>query len=74
MYKMKNYKEALEWMEQAMLLIDSQERPELLIHYGDILSKAGQEQKAVEQWQKAIAKGGDKDALENKIKNPKLIK
>jgi tetratricopeptide (TPR) repeat protein len=74
MYKMKNYTEALSWMEQAMILIDSQERPDLLIHYGDILSKTGQEAKAVEQWQKAIQKGGDRAALELKIKNPKLIK
>jgi len=74
MYKMKNYKEALDWMEQAMALPDAKERPELLSHYGDILFKVGEEAKAIEQWQKAIAKGGDKTTLENKIKNPKLIK
>lgn len=74
MYKMKNYTEALVWMEQAMTLVESQERPELLTHYGDILLKTGQEARAVEQWQKAIQKGGDRAALELKIKNPKLIK
>jgi tetratricopeptide (TPR) repeat protein len=74
MYKMKNYKEALDWMEQAMALPDSKERPDLLSHYGDILWKLGNEAKAIEQWQNAIVKGGDKTTLENKIKNPKQIK
>jgi tetratricopeptide (TPR) repeat protein len=68
MYKMKNYAEALEWIEQAMQLPDASERAELLSHYGDILFKAGQTQKAIEQWKKAIEKGGDKAELESKIK------
>ena len=72
MYKMKNYQEALEWMEQAMELPDSAERPELLTHYGDILYKLGQTDKAIEQWEKALLKGGDKVVLEGKIKNRKL--
>ena len=72
MYKMKNYKEALEWMEQAMELPDAVERPELLTHYGDILYKLGQTDKAIEQWEKALQKGGDKTALESKIKNRKI--
>ena len=72
MYKMKNYSEALDWMEQAMLIADSQDRPELLTHYGDILYKLGKEDKAIEQWRKAISKGGDKDALETKIKSKKI--
>ncbi len=69
MYKMKNYTEALEWMEQVMQLSDAQERPELLIHYGDILFQAGQKDRAREQWQKAINKGGDKLILEEKIQH-----
>lgn len=72
MYKMKNYKDALEWMEQAMELPDAAERPELLTHYGDILYKIGQTDKAIEQWEKALQKGGDKVALESKIKNRKI--
>ena len=72
MYKMNNYKDALEWMEQAMLIPDAKERPELLTHYGDILYKEGQTDKAIEQWEKALEKGGDKIALEGKIKNRKI--
>lgn len=68
MYKMKNYSEALEWIEQAMQLPDANERAELLSHYGDILFKSGQTQKAIEQWKRAIEKGGDKEELESKIK------
>jgi tetratricopeptide (TPR) repeat protein len=72
MYKMKNYKEALEWMEQAMQLPDAPERPELLMHYGDILYKSGQTDKAIQQWERALQKGGDKEVLESKIKNRKI--
>ena len=71
MYKMKNYKEALEWMEQAMQIPDSKERAELLTHYGDILYKVGRVDDAMQQWQKAIDKGGDKTLLQDKIKNKK---
>jgi tetratricopeptide (TPR) repeat protein len=72
MYKMKNYKEALDWMEQAMQLPDALERPELLTHYGDILYKSGQTDKAILQWEKALEKGGDREVLESKIKNRKI--
>ncbi len=72
MYKMKNYSEALEWMEQAMDLPESKERPELLTHYGDILYKLGQTEKAIEQWERALQKGGNKELLENRIKNRKI--
>ncbi len=72
MYKMKNYKAALEWIEEAMDIPDSVNRSEVLSHYGDILFKNGQENKAIEQWEKALQKGGDKAELEPKIKNRKI--
>lgn len=72
MYKMKNYKEALVWIEQALELPDAQNRAELLTHYGDILFKLGEVDKAIIQWEKAMGKGGDKVALENRIKNKKI--
>ncbi|MFN8282690.1 MAG: tetratricopeptide repeat protein [Chitinophagales bacterium] len=72
MYKMKNYSEALEWMEQAMQLPDARERPELLQHYGDILFKTGKVEDAVAQWKRALEKGGDKAILESRIKNKKI--
>jgi tetratricopeptide (TPR) repeat protein len=72
MYKMRNYQEALEWIEQAMALPDSRERSELLIHYGDILFKVGKVDDAIAQWKRAIEKGGDKISLEKKIKDKKV--
>ena len=71
MYKLKDYKEALEWIEQTMALPNLKNDPELLSHYGDILYKM-RNGKAVEQWQKALQKGGDKTTLESKIKNKKI--
>lgn len=72
MFKMKNYDEALDWIEEAMQQTDARERAELLSHYGDILFKNGQVEKAIQQWQRAIEKGGDKEILEKKIKNRKI--
>jgi len=72
MFKMKNFKEALVWIEQAMDLPDAKDRAELLTHYGDILFKVGEIDKAVEQWKMALQKGGDKSSLENRIKNRKI--
>lgn len=72
MYKMKNYSEALDWMEQAMVLPDAKERPELLTHYGDILFKSGKIDDAVAQWKRALEKGGDKTILNNRIQNKKI--
>jgi Tfp pilus assembly protein PilF len=72
MYKMKNFKEALKWIEQAMALPDAQNRAELLEHYGDILFKLGDEDKAAEKWQKALEAGGDKEALTAKLKTKKI--
>ena len=67
MYKMKNYKDALIWIEDALKLPDAGERPELLEHYGDILLENGRKTEAVEQWNKALEFGGNKAIIQNKI-------
>lgn len=72
MFKLKDFSEALDWIEQALDLPNAKERPDLLNHYGDILYKLGQTDKAVEQWQNSLEKGGDKLSLEIKIKNRKI--
>lgn len=72
MYQQKNYKEALIWIEDALALPNAQNRAELLEHYGDILFKLGKVDDAVKQWNSAIDKGGDKAALEKKIKEKDL--
>jgi tetratricopeptide (TPR) repeat protein len=46
--------------------------PDILEHYGDILYKIGNTDKAVEQWEKALnakEKGEDTDLLKKKIEN-----
>lgn len=71
MYKQKNYKEALNWIEDALTQPDAKNRPDLLDHYGDILNKLGQQDNAIEQWKKALQNGGNKTEIESKIKNIK---
>ena len=50
---------------------EQQPSPVVLEHAGDIYSKCGEQQRAAELWQQAIAAGGDKAALERKIKKAK---
>ena len=71
MYKMKNYKEALKWIEEAMSIPGATERPDILEHYGEILYILNRKDEAKEQWKKAIEKGADKIKLEDRIKNVK---
>lgn len=49
------FRMALSTQENALSKIDEPES-EYLEHYGDILSKTGEEEKAVENWQKALDK------------------
>lgn len=72
MYKMKNYTEALDWIEQALEQPDAKERPDLYLHYGDILFQLGKIDNAIKQWENALQKGGDKALLEQRIKNKKI--
>ncbi|MCB0739394.1 MAG: tetratricopeptide repeat protein, partial [Bacteroidetes bacterium] len=70
------YEMAKEWIEKAITNMskDGEDRPVLLEHYGDILFKLGELENALIQWQKALDAGGDKEILEQKIKNKALIK
>ncbi|MEG1574290.1 MAG: tetratricopeptide repeat protein [Bacteroidales bacterium] len=43
--------------------------PDILEHYGDILSREGRAEEAVEYWQKALDAGSTSGTLEMKIKN-----
>lgn len=71
MFKMKNYKEALKWIEEAIAVPGATERPDILEHYAEILNKLGRTEEAIIQWKKAIEKGADKLKIEERIKNPK---
>ena len=71
LYKVGKYAEA-ETVILKALKIDGDSSAVVLEHYGDILYKLGQPEKALEYWQKATAAGKGSDFLEKKIKEKKL--
>ena len=71
LYKQKNYEEAKRWQEKA-LEHGGEKNGTLLEHYGDILFQLGQEDKALEYWQKAKSSGKYSDFLDKKLADKKL--
>ncbi|MDR1523871.1 MAG: tetratricopeptide repeat protein [Tannerella sp.] len=61
-----NYPLAKMYIEQA-LSKDKANNAELIDHYGDILYKSGEKEKAVEQWIKAKEAGKNSETLDRKI-------
>lgn len=57
-------------IERALLYGDD---PDVLEHYGDILFKLGDEQKALEQWQKSKDKGNASPTLQKKLDHRRYI-
>jgi hypothetical protein len=49
-----------------------QDSPAILEHYGDILFKLGEVDKAVSYWQKAKALGSDSELIGKKIADRKI--
>jgi tetratricopeptide (TPR) repeat protein len=71
LYMKGRYQEAAVWIEKA---VNSDESPsgEVLEHFGDVLFKLNDVQRAEEYWNKALQKGGGSDQLRNKIDNLKM--
>lgn len=69
LYMAGKYKEARKTMEIVMR--SNETNATYHEHYGDILFKLGEEDKAVEQWRKAKSMGGDEN-LDRKIANRKI--
>lgn len=67
-----SYSFARIYIEKA-LSIDKTNSAELVDHYGDILFKAGEKEKAVEQWKKAKELGKKDPVLDRKIAEEKYI-
>ncbi len=69
LYMLGDYKEALKYLERAL-----QHDPSGVIfeHYGDILFKLGDTDKAVVQWQKAKGLNDTSDLIDKKIADKKL--
>ncbi len=72
LYHDKKWQEARQYFEKA--LEKSRERePRLLEYYGDLLFQLGEQNKAIEFWQKAKAAGRHSRFLDRKINEKKLI-
>ena len=59
------------YIENAVKYSEDNPSAEVLEHYGDILFKTGEEEKALEQWRKAKELGSDSKTLDKKIKTKK---
>ncbi len=68
LYEQGSYTMARIYLEKAVEYSGENPSAEVLEHYGDLLSKTGELEKAVEQWNKAKELGGDAETLERKIK------
>jgi len=72
LFKQKEYSEAKVWIEKA--LADDKDNSAIKSeHYGDIMFYLGNIDAAVENWQKAKAKGDQSPVLERKINERKYI-
>ena len=71
LYVSKDYAKAQQYLEKA--LADTANVSSTIIeHYGDVLYQLGQQDKALDQWKQAKAKGGASPDLEKKIATGKL--
>ena len=73
LYKLGRSEQARTHMRQALSL-DTTESPELPLHYGDILFSLNERFMADTYWKKALEKGADKDAVEQRLAIPKDAK
>jgi tetratricopeptide (TPR) repeat protein len=72
LYASAKYVEAKEWIEKAMVN-GGASNPVILEHYGDILFKLNEKNKALEFWIKAKEAGKGSDFLEKKIQEKTLF-
>ncbi|TAE35350.1 MAG: hypothetical protein EAY66_09170 [Sphingobacteriales bacterium] len=72
LFKLKRYDDAKIWIEKAMLDLDAKS-PIQFEHYGDILYKLGDVNKALLNWQKAIDYGEKSLLLKRKINEKKYL-
>lgn len=70
LYRAERHEDARKWLEKS-IANGGDSNPEILEHYGDILWKLGEVDKAVIQWEKAMEEGGFSETLEQKIKEQK---
>ncbi len=66
LYVRKEYNEARKFLEKA-ILDTANVNGTIIEHYGDVLFKLGQKDRALEQWKKARSKGETSDIINRKI-------
>lgn len=71
LFKMNNFSEAKKWIEKAMEN-GGNDSAVILEHYGDILFKLGEVDKAVSYWQKAKSLGSESEIISKKIADKKF--
>ncbi len=69
-FKMGNYKEAKNYIEQAIKLDSS--KPDVLEHLGDVEYRMGNKNKAKEVWQKALSLDKNNNELKQKIEKGEI--
>lgn len=72
LFKRGDYAQALVQIEKALLLETGEASGEVLEHYGDILFKNGNTNKAVEIWEQAERTQGASEDIRKKIENRRL--
>jgi predicted phage terminase large subunit-like protein len=71
-FQLGQYQEALLYQEKAVE-IEKEDKKTIYEHYGDILSKVGNIEKAVVYWQKSMDAGNSNKVLKQKITEKKYI-
>ena len=71
LYKLERYKDAKKWMEKVFSY-DKYPQGINFEHYGDILYKLGDTEKAVQNWKKAKKRGNTSEFIDQKIKYEKI--
>lgn len=70
LYMLKEYREAKKYLEIA---VRNESNGTILEHYGDVLYKLGEAERAVEIWMKAKKAGETTDTIDKKIAQRKLV-
>jgi tetratricopeptide (TPR) repeat protein len=71
LYKQGKFEEAKKWLELA-LKNGALTRPVILEHFGDVMYKLGDTDKAYEYWNRALKAGKGSELLEKKVNDKKL--
>ncbi len=71
-YKLGKYGPAISFIEEAMLMLRDEPNVEYLQHAGDIYYRAGQVEKALESWQKALEIEPDSPELKARVEQKRI--